>query len=65
MEINVLCLLIEKGARPRVYLGRKKRGFGLDKHVGVGGSVELRTCHRRLPVGETACKPPWSSSVSE
>lgn len=40
MEIDVLCLLIEKEPRGRVYLGRKKRGFGLDKHVGVGGSVE-------------------------
>lgn len=36
-----LCFLLRDGARgPEVLLGRKKRGFGLGKVVGLGGHLE-------------------------
>ncbi len=40
MRHATLCLLMRNMPHTEVLLGLKKRGFGLGKHVGVGGGIE-------------------------
>ncbi len=42
MKDAILCFLIENDfSASKVLLGRKKRGFGHGKYVGVGGKIEI------------------------
>ncbi len=41
MRIDTLCIFVKGDPITQVYLGIKKRGFGMGKHVAVGGGVEI------------------------